>query len=96
MLIAIQIKFAIELKYTVSGVTFDEDLVCAIEICIRPSVQELRRWVDLEVNIVFWRNRMSVKLYPPFDMNWVMSKYSLIQSNPCFVKKRLTLLLLMM
>ncbi len=31
-------------------VTFDEELLCAIEICIRPSVQELRRWAGLKVN----------------------------------------------
>ncbi len=43
-------KFAIELKYTVSGVTFDEELLCAIGNCIRPSVQELRGWARLKVN----------------------------------------------
>ncbi len=34
-----------------SDVTFDEELVCAIEICIRPSVHELRTWAWLKVNI---------------------------------------------
>ncbi len=33
-----------------SGVTFDEELLCVIGICIRPSVQELRRWAWLKVN----------------------------------------------
>ena len=45
-------KLAIKLKYTVSDVTFDEELLCAIEICIRPLAHELRGWADLKVNIV--------------------------------------------
>ena len=43
-------KLANQLKYTVPDVTFDEELLCAIEICIRPLVHELRRWAELKVN----------------------------------------------
>ena len=39
-----------QLKYTAPDVTFDEELLCAIEIYIRHSVHELRRWAVLKVN----------------------------------------------
>ena len=42
----------INLKPTVPDVTFDEELLCAIEICIQPSVHELRRWAELKVGLV--------------------------------------------
>ena len=42
-----RIKLAIQLKYAVPDVTFDEELLCAIEICIRPSVH---KWAELKVN----------------------------------------------
>ncbi len=35
-----------------SDATFDEEFLCAIEIYRRPSVHELRRWVELKVNIL--------------------------------------------
>ena len=43
-------NLAVQLKYIVPDVTFDEELLCAIKICIRPSVHELRRWAELKVN----------------------------------------------
>ncbi len=55
-------KFAIVLKYTVSGVTFDEELLCAIGISYAlrfKSYVDWRGWRSI-LKVWFWKNQMSV------------------------------------